>query len=466
VEDQKSSKYISDENFKRNMHHMFPKVHADIIQTFKREFCGLCGAHLDSEKRAWTHYFSSEHNHALTKRKKFAYPPFWIMIKLALADMKPDGASKKNIYDFIVKSYPGVKTLKEAEIYDQLGKNLVEMVTRYQNVKIGDNGQYSLRNTSRGKSIRIEKQNEPPSRYFQSDKRYFIPENSLGHSQPSPPPEYEHRGGYEAVHKDENFGYRKYVASTRTRRAFEDEKVRGYGDRRNDRESERNERRSRIRNRSQSRSKNREGSRNRDNSVRNGRRSKSRQSKGSRSLRSSSNSRNNRRRSSSRSRINRREKSKHRESTRHRRKSKSRQRNDSNSRSSRRSRERSPLTSQNVKLEMNPSLDKQAPPPMQYQLPPMPMMSMQGSLDGGGAPIIIIPSNLSSGGFPPELIAGNLGFPGMPMFSTNNFQPQFGSFQANTMPIPSQMFQIPHQVPGIPSPPLSASPPLQSRVPM
>merc|ERR1719186_1757497 len=163
LEDQKSSKYISDENFKRNMHHMFPKVHADIIQTFEREFCGLCGAHLDSEKRAWTHYFSSEHNHALTKRKKFAYPPFWIMIKLALADMKPDGASKKNIYDFIVKSYPGVKTLKEAEIYDQLGKNLVEMVTRYQNVMTGDNGQYSLRNTSKGKGSRIEKQNEPPS---------------------------------------------------------------------------------------------------------------------------------------------------------------------------------------------------------------------------------------------------------------------------------------------------------------
>ena len=68
--DKNSSNYISDESFKRNMHHMFPKIHADIIDTFKRDFCGLCGAQFASEKRAWTHYFTPEHNHALKKDKK------------------------------------------------------------------------------------------------------------------------------------------------------------------------------------------------------------------------------------------------------------------------------------------------------------------------------------------------------------------------------------------------------------
>eukprot|EP00092_Neocalanus_flemingeri_P034863 GFUD01037938.1.p1 GENE.GFUD01037938.1~~GFUD01037938.1.p1 ORF type:complete len:584 (+),score=168.40 GFUD01037938.1:71-1753(+) len=435
TEAQKSLNYISDENFKRNMNHMFPSVHADIIKTFMREFCGLCGAHFDSEKRAWTHYFSSEHNHALKKRKKYAYPPFWKMIKLALADVKPAGASKKNIYDFVVKSYPGVKTLKETEIYDQLGKNLVEMVTKYQNVQIDDEGEYKLRNKGRVERGKSQKQNELPSRFFQSDKRYFIPDSSLGYGQPSPPLDYAHHGGYEIGYKEEHFGYRNFVAKSRG--VYEDERVQGSRDRNYG--GEREERMSRSRNRPRSRSTT-------------NRREKSRHRSRSRS------NRRERSRHISSSRSNRRERSSHRESTRLERKSKSRCSKTSRGRSSSRS-------SKNVKVEVKTSPHKFSQPiqcqPPRMQMPMLPM-PMSGTLEGGGAPIIIIPSNLSSGGFPQELLAGNLGMPGMSIFPSNNFAAQFSSFQSNTPPgfsfpmsIPNAMFQVPQQVSVVPSPPLS-----------
>jgi len=169
------STYVSEEGFKRHMIQMFPKVSNDIIDTFKREFCGLCGARFDTEKRAWTHYFSSEHNHALKKDKRFLYPPFWKMIKLALADFKSNGASKKNMYDFMVQNYPGVKSLRDSEIYDRLGRNLVEMVTQYQNVYIDTDGKYRL---GRPRGIRGHSLTEKVNHYFKGDHRYSSSENA------------------------------------------------------------------------------------------------------------------------------------------------------------------------------------------------------------------------------------------------------------------------------------------------
>jgi len=427
TESKNSSNYISDDSFKRNMHHMFPKIHADIIDTFKRDFCGLCGAQFDSEKRAWTHYFSPEHNHALKKDKKFLYPPFWKMIKLALTELKPAGASKRNIHDFMVKGWPEVKSLKESEIYDQLGANLVEMVTYYQNVQIDDDGKYKL---GRGRAGKVPAHNQFPTQYFKSDKRYFIPDGAK-YDQAAPPPQKDssHRGHN---NKDEHFGYRKYVAKNRD--GYEDERVRGSGERRERGDGER-KRSGRSRNRSRSRSNTRRN--------KSGRRERSRC------------------REIKRSGV--------KESSKSRRRSRSRERKDS--RSSRGGRKSPEVRrSERVKAEPKPSPNKFSPPPppVLYQQPSMqmPMFSMPGSLEGGGPPIIIIPSNMSSGGFPPELLGGNFGMQGMQMFSASNILPQFGSFPSNTPPgysFPPQMFQMPLPGSAIPSPPLSASPPLQTR---
>jgi len=417
-----SSNYISDDSFKRNMHQMFPKIHADIIETFKIDFCGLCGAKFDSEKRAWTHYFSPEHDHALKKGKKFPFPPFWLMIKLALAEFKPAGATKRNIHDFLVNSYPGVKTLKGTEIYDKLGENLVEMVTQYKNVIIDDDGKYKL---GRGRTDKNLSQSHHTTRYFQSDKRFFIPENEPGHNHPD-----TQQDSYKPSQTQTGYRYRNQVDKSRGR--YEEERGRGYGERR---EGDRNTNSRRNRSRSRSHRKKepqlRERSRDKESHSR-------RESYGHRE-----NSRYQKRSSLSDGRKNRR--------------SRSRQRK--HSRSSRKSSE---IRSEKIKVVSNPSPSKASPPPVLYQQPPlqMPMFSMPGSMEGGAGSqqIIIIPSNLSNGGFPPELLGGNLGLNGMQLFPANSMMPQFGrSFHASQAPVfPGGMFQMAPPGSAIPSPPLSA----------
>jgi len=424
-----SSSYISDNSFKRNMHQMFPKIHADIIETFKRDFCGLCGAKFDSEKRAWTHYFSPEHDHALKKGKKFPFPPFWLMIKLALAEFKPAGATKRNIHDFLVNSYPGVKTLKETEIYDKLGENLVEMVTQYKNVIIDDDGKYKL---CRGRTEKNLSQSHHPTRYFQSDKRFFIPENEPGYNQPD-----TQQDSYKPNQTQTGYRYRNHVEKSRGR--YEEERGRGYGERR-------------------------EGDRN-TNSRRNRSRSRSHRKKEPVLLRE---------RSRDKESHSRRESSRHRENYGHRENSRYQKRSSlSDGRKNRRSRSRqrkhsrssrksSEMRSEKMKVVSNPSPTKASPPPVLYQQPPlqMPMFSMPGSMEGGAGSqqIIIIPSSLSNGGFPPELLGGNLGLNGMQLFPANSMMPQFGrSFHAGQAPVfPSGMFQMALPGSAIPSPPLSA----------
>jgi len=428
VESSKSSSYISAESFKKNMHHMFPKVHADIIDEFKRDFCGLCGAQFDSEKRAWTHYFSPEHDHAVKKGKKYPYPPFWLMIKLALAEFKPAGASKKDIREFLVKNYPAVKTLKETEFYDRLGKNLVEMVTHFKNVVIDDDGLYKL-----GAGGNQYPHRKYPTKYFSSDKRFYIQEKE--------------RRVLNGDSRKSGSRYRDQVG--RSRGDHDDRRVRGVGAEGRIEHEERNRRRSR--------------SRSRDRSQRNYKstREESRYHESSRSDKIS------RRKEIRRSRS--------REVRRSRSRSKSKldeKRSRYNNYVRMENSSRPPGVSRlSEKVQRVQSPEKVSPPPLVYQQPSlqMPMLPIPAAGEGNHQqPIIIIPSNMATG-FPPEFLKGSFGMSGLQMFPHNSMMPQMSrSFPASTSSsysFPTQsLYQMAPAGPGLPTPPLSTSPPGHSKL--
>jgi len=427
----KSSSYISAESFKKNMHHMFPKVHADIVDEFKRDFCGLCGAYFDSEKRAWTHYFSPEHDHAVKKGKKYPYPPFWLMIKLALAEFKPAGASKKDIREFLVKNYPAVKTLKETEFYDRLGRNLVEMVTHFKNVVIDDEGLYKL-----GAGGNQYPHKKYPTKYFSSDKRFYIQDKE--------------RRVLKGDSRKSGSRYRDQMG--RSRGDHDDHRVRGVGVGGRMDQEERSRRRSR--------------SRSRDRSQRNynSTREESRYQEGSRSDKIS------RRKEMRRSRSREIRRSRSREARRSRSRSKSRlneKRSRYNSYVSRENRSRSPVVARlSEKIRHGRSPEKVSPPPMVYQQPQlqMPMLPIPAAGEGNHQqPIIIIPSNMASG-ISPEFLKGSFGMSGLQMFPHNSMMPQMNrSFSASTSSsysFPTQsLYQIAPAGSGLPTPPLSTSPP-------
>jgi len=434
-EDPKSSSYISAESFKKNMHHMFPKVHADIVDEFKRDFCGLCGAQFDCEKRAWTHYFSPEHDHAVKKGKKYPYPPFWLMIKLALAEFKPAGASKKDIREFLVKNYPAVKTLKESEFYDRLGRNLVEMVTHFKNVVIDDDGLYKL-----GAGGNQYPHKKYPTKYFSSDKRFYIQEKE--------------RRVLKRDSRTSGSKYRDQVG--RSREDNYDHRVRGVGVGGRIDQEDRNRRRSR--------------SRSRDRSQRNYKstREESRYYESSRSDKISKRKETRR----SRSRETRRSRSRVIRRSRSRSKSKlDEKRSRYNSYVRRENSSRSPGVSR-VKVHRGQSPEKVTPPPIVYQQPPlqMPMLPIPAAGEGNHQqPIIIIPSNMASG-FPPEFLKGSFGMSGLQMFPHNSMMPQINrSFPAttnsNSYSFPTQsLYQMAPAGTGLPTPPLSTSPPGHSKL--
>jgi len=412
--DPKASNYISAESFKRNMQHMFPKVHADIIDTFKRDFCGLCGAQFDSEKRAWTHYFSPEHDHAVKKGKKYPYPPFWLMIKLALAEFKPAGASKKDIRDFLMKSYPAVKALKESEFYDRLGKNLVEMVTHFKNVVIDEDGLYKL--GAGGNQYPHQKHQKYPNKYFTSDKRFYIPEDKRASSGDS------HKSGRR---------YRDQVE--RSKGGHLDQRVRGVESRRDNAERKSYRSRSRSRSRDRSERKHKSSRREERSSYRDSFRGE-KSSNRKQSRRSKSRSRSGEKRSRYESRASR----------------------DVGLRNSgmRRTSER---------VDRRPSPEKVSPPPLANHPTPLqlPMFPFPGSGEGNHPqPIIIIPSNMSSPGFPSELLAGNFG--GLQMLPPNSMLPQMSR---GAYPFPTQaLYQVATPGTGLPTPPLSTSPPEHGKI--
>lgn len=408
-----ASNYISAESFKRNMQHMFPKVHADIIDTFKRDFCGLCGAQFDSEKRAWTHYFSPEHDHAVKKGKKYPYPPFWLMIKLALAEFKPAGASKKDIRDFLLKSYPAVKALKESEFYDRLGKNLVEMVTHFKNVVIDEDGLYKL-----GVGGNQYPHQKHPKKYFTSDKRFYIPEDKRASSADS------HKSGRR---------YRDQME--RSRGGHLDQRARGVESRRDKAERKIYRGRSRSRSRDRSERKHKSSRREERSSYRESfRREKSINRKQSRRSRSRSRSRSGEKRSRYESRASR----------------------DEGLRNS-------GLSRTGERVDRRPSPEKVSPPPLANHPTPLqlPMFPFPGTGDGNHPqPIIIIPSNMSSPGFPSELLAGNFG--GLQMLPPNSMLPQMSR---GAYPFPTQaLYQVATPGTGLPTPPLSTSPPEHGKI--
>merc|ERR1719158_1224655 len=143
-----------------------------------------------------------------------------------------------------------------------------------------------------------------------------------------------------------------------------------------------------------------------------------------------------------------------------------------NSYARRENRSRSPGISRlDEKVYRAQSPEKVSPPPILYQQPPlqMPMIPIPATGDGNHQqPIIIIPSNMASG-FPPELLKGNFGMSGLQMFPTNSMMQQmnrsFPTSTASSYSFPSQpLYQMAPPVAGLPTPPLSSSPPGQSKL--
>ena len=116
----------------------------DVVFLFKEKYCGLCCTKFSCEKFAWKHYNGKGHE-SLIKKKTFRNRPlFWQMVFHALISVEPNGATKDEIFKFILETFSAHLSDNPKQVRTEMDRTIKDMVERFNNV-INVEGVYKLR---------------------------------------------------------------------------------------------------------------------------------------------------------------------------------------------------------------------------------------------------------------------------------------------------------------------------------
>jgi hypothetical protein len=115
-----------------------------ILQTFKRDFCGLCFIPFPSVDIALIHYKGSIHSLSMEDRMVNGHPDLWKIVLRAVELKEPHGAYKQDIYQMMVEQYEINKFFSTHEIYQKIRELLIDLECK-ENSLIKDGGRYRLR---------------------------------------------------------------------------------------------------------------------------------------------------------------------------------------------------------------------------------------------------------------------------------------------------------------------------------
>jgi len=140
-----AKKDVEEEKFHKFMIRKFShSTPPDVVSLFKEKYCGLCCTKFSCEKFAWKHYNGKGHE-SLIKKKTFRNRPlFWQMVFHALISVEPNGATKDEIFKFILETFSAHLSDNPKQVRTEMDRTIKDMVERFNNV-INVEGVYKLR---------------------------------------------------------------------------------------------------------------------------------------------------------------------------------------------------------------------------------------------------------------------------------------------------------------------------------
>jgi len=116
----------------------------DVVSLFKEKYCGLCCTKFSCEKFAWKHYNGKGHESLIRKKTFRNRPLFWQMVFHALISVEPNGATKDEIFEFILETFSAHLSDNSKQVRAEMDKTIKDMVERFHNV-INVEGVFKLR---------------------------------------------------------------------------------------------------------------------------------------------------------------------------------------------------------------------------------------------------------------------------------------------------------------------------------
>eukprot|EP00092_Neocalanus_flemingeri_P017395 GFUD01018816.1.p1 GENE.GFUD01018816.1~~GFUD01018816.1.p1 ORF type:complete len:522 (-),score=98.70 GFUD01018816.1:97-1662(-) len=117
---------------------------SDVISLFKKKYCGLCCTKFSCEKFAWKHYHGRGHESLIRKKTFRNRPLFWQMVFHALISIEPRGATKDEIFDYILETFSAHISDDPKQVRAEMDKTIKDMVERFHNV-VNVEGVHKLR---------------------------------------------------------------------------------------------------------------------------------------------------------------------------------------------------------------------------------------------------------------------------------------------------------------------------------
>jgi len=140
-----SQNEYEEKKFARLMDKKFASyVPSDVIELFKKKYCGLCCIKFSGDDFARKHYEGRGHETLIRKKTYTNRPRFWQMIFHALITVDPKGATEEEIFGYIVETFSAHINENRKHVRAEMIHTINEMVDRFNNVVV-KNGVYKLR---------------------------------------------------------------------------------------------------------------------------------------------------------------------------------------------------------------------------------------------------------------------------------------------------------------------------------